>query len=604
MSGLHVIKLRVSRKIEDATETASPSSEMTDLIETSDDDDKDLMNEALLSQTFDTPSALRAAELRVPLTPSSVRSTLRQWSDDAGISDVTKSWRVRFGNSTSPPQERFEEADEDNDAADADLVSSQGRTTNDLFSLSLDLSGRLSVPLHPSIMLDDDWGDVTDDDFSSPSCTTADASKSTWSYGQSTSTSSSSPSNDGVSCATDDDDFGVGSGSDDSFSAEPADDADLLTLGSIMLDDAAPVSTLHVSSAPAATSAAFETRGGVSLLGALRTTARGRSAPLAGGGSPGENSCYCKNSHCLKLYCNCFSSGSTCEPSCGCSDCHNQPGDRGSNRRAEAVAKCLAHKSRTHRPKTQILTAELLASGPAGLPAVAALADKGSLRGAGLAGLGLSGKKKGSWPRDPFALGSALTEAAIVSPAPLPRCFCKKSRCVKKYCDCFNAGLECGVGRCRCTDCANLPPGVSRPPLPDRTSPAANGPLLPTAARPEMCEEEERSPVKRSLSPFMPGTLSSGGSDGQPSAKRSVGKSHGLAHGLAHGKAHGKASTRTDHTNAKANRPANRSPRLPTMSQAMQQAMSHATGALLPAVLPPPGKPSLGNSRRLLSPLD
>ena len=29
------------------------------------------------------------------------------------------------------------------------------------------------------------------------------------------------------------------------------------------------------------------------------------------------------------------------------------------------------------------------------------------------------------------------------------------SRCLKKYCVCFNANLECSVGRCRCIDCKN-----------------------------------------------------------------------------------------------------------------------------------------------------
>ena len=34
------------------------------------------------------------------------------------------------------------------------------------------------------------------------------------------------------------------------------------------------------------------------------------------------------------------------------------------------------------------------------------------------------------------------------------RCFCKKSKCIKKYCECFSAGMKCN-DRCRCEDCAN-----------------------------------------------------------------------------------------------------------------------------------------------------
>ena len=33
-------------------------------------------------------------------------------------------------------------------------------------------------------------------------------------------------------------------------------------------------------------------------------------------------------------------------------------------------------------------------------------------------------------------------------------CTCKKSRCQKKYCECFNAGLIC-TDACRCCDCEN-----------------------------------------------------------------------------------------------------------------------------------------------------
>mgnify|MGYP000978142277 CR=1 FL=1 len=33
-------------------------------------------------------------------------------------------------------------------------------------------------------------------------------------------------------------------------------------------------------------------------------------------------------------------------------------------------------------------------------------------------------------------------------------CNCKKSQCQKKYCECFNAGLSCGID-CKCEDCLN-----------------------------------------------------------------------------------------------------------------------------------------------------
>ena len=33
-------------------------------------------------------------------------------------------------------------------------------------------------------------------------------------------------------------------------------------------------------------------------------------------------------------------------------------------------------------------------------------------------------------------------------------CRCKKSKCLKKYCECFNAGIVCGQS-CRCINCGN-----------------------------------------------------------------------------------------------------------------------------------------------------
>lgn len=34
-------------------------------------------------------------------------------------------------------------------------------------------------------------------------------------------------------------------------------------------------------------------------------------------------------------------------------------------------------------------------------------------------------------------------------------CNCKKSNCLKRYCECYQAGLKCGEN-CRCEDCKNM----------------------------------------------------------------------------------------------------------------------------------------------------
>jgi hypothetical protein len=36
-------------------------------------------------------------------------------------------------------------------------------------------------------------------------------------------------------------------------------------------------------------------------------------------------------------------------------------------------------------------------------------------------------------------------------------CNCRKSHCLKKYCECFQMGVKCG-DLCKCTDCKNFDP--------------------------------------------------------------------------------------------------------------------------------------------------
>jgi len=55
------------------------------------------------------------------------------------------------------------------------------------------------------------------------------------------------------------------------------------------------------------------------------------------------------------------------------------------------------------------------------------------------------------------------------------------SRCLKKYCVCFNAGIECSAGRCKCNNCAN--------PL-GRISAAASAGLTSDSALPIKAKED------------------------------------------------------------------------------------------------------------------
>ena len=110
--------------------------------------------------------------------------------------------------------------------------------------------------------------------------------------------------------------------------------------------------------------------------------------------------CRCKKTKCLKLYCECFVQGLTCNEYCDCSDCHNH----------EKTEEAAFHR--------KFVIQDALIKNPSAF--------------------------KPKFKENPDTQANRHTRG----------CKCNRSRCRSGYCECWNAKVEC-TELCKCVSCEN-----------------------------------------------------------------------------------------------------------------------------------------------------
>jgi hypothetical protein len=154
--------------------------------------------------------------------------------------------------------------------------------------------------------------------------------------------------------------------------------------------------------------------------------------------------CTCKKSKCLKLYCQCFAGKAFCSSDiCRCLVCKNT--SEFMDERNHAISSILQRNPAAFDNKFKATLITTTTSPHSVVDNLGMVVANGSVRG-------------------DVSRGYVDTSSALVSVSHEVShklgCKCRKSACLKKYCECYHGNVKCS-GNCRCIGCKNMPSSSS-----------------------------------------------------------------------------------------------------------------------------------------------